>query len=514
MDRVIIFDTTLRDGEQSPGISLDVAEKLEIAEQLARLGVDVVEAGFPVASQGDFEAVEAIARTVRGPIIAGLSRTALADVDRAWEALRHAERARIHVFIATSPIHMEKKLRMTPEQVKAEVARGVARARSYTDNIEFSPEDGTRSDPDFMCAVLQIAVDNGASTLNIPDTVGYAIPDEFGGLIAYVRDQVRGDYVISTHCHNDLGLATANSLAGVAAGARQIECTINGIGERAGNAALEEVVLALQTRPTRFQSLGVEINTEELARTSRLVSRLTGYPVQYNKAVVGRNAFAHESGIHQHGVLSDRATYEIIEAKKVGAVGSQIVLGKHSGRHAFKDTLEKMGLNLQGDALNSAFLRFKELADRKVAITEADLEAIVVEELGSGYVSTYVLDTLEVRGGTGVTPTARVVLARSGEKVEASAEGDGMIDAACKAIAQATKVAEVRLVDFNVSSVTGGVDALGDVVVQVEAGGIRTSGRGVSTDVVEASARAYLNAVNKVVRLRERPVERADEVGP
>jgi 2-isopropylmalate synthase len=514
MDRVIIFDTTLRDGEQSPGISLDVAEKLEIAEQLARLGVDIVEAGFPVASQGDFEAVEAIARTVRGPVIAGLSRTALADVDRAWEALRHAERARIHVFIATSPIHMEKKLRMTPDQVKAEVARGVARARSYTDNVEFSPEDGTRSDPDFLCQVLQIAVDNGAGTLNIPDTVGYGIPDEFGGLIAYVRDQVRGDYVVSTHCHNDLGLATANSLAGVAAGARQIECTINGLGERAGNAALEEVVLALQTRSGHFRSLGVDINTEELARTSRLVSRLTGYPVQYNKAVVGRNAFAHESGIHQHGVLSDRSTYEIIDAAKVGVAGSQIVLGKHSGRHAFKDTLDKMGLSLQGDALNSTFLRFKELADRKVAITEADLEAIVVEELGSGYVSTYLLDNLEVRGGTGVTPTARVVLSRSGEKVESSAEGDGMIDAACKAIAQATRMAEVRLVDFNVSSVTGGVDALGDVVVQVEAGGIRTSGRGVSTDVVEASARAYLNAVNKVVRLRERPEERADEVGP
>ena len=514
MDRVIIFDTTLRDGEQSPGISLDVAEKLEIAEQLARLGVDILEAGFPVASQGDFEAVEAVARAVRGPVIAGLSRTALADVDRAWEALRHAERARIHVFIATSPIHMEKKLRMTPDQVKAEVARGVARAAGYTTDVEFSPEDGTRSDPDFLCEVLQIAVDSGATTLNIPDTVGYGIPDEFGGLIAYVRNQVNGEYVISTHCHNDLGLATANSLAGVAAGARQIECTINGIGERAGNAALEEVVLALQIRTGHFRSLGVDVNTEELARTSRLVSRLTGYPVQYNKAVVGRNAFAHESGIHQHGVLSDRTTYEIIDSKSVGAGASQIVLGKHSGRHAFKDTLEKMGLNVQGDALNSAFTRFKELADRKVAITEADLEAIVVEELGSGYVSSYLLDALEVRGGTGVTPTARVVLSRTGEKVEASAEGDGMIDAACRAIANATRLSEVRLVDFNVSSVTGGIDALGDVVVRVEAGGVTTSGRGVSTDVVEASARAYLNALNKLVRLRERPDQRTDEVGP
>ena len=326
-DHVKIFDTTLRDGEQSPGISLDVAEKLEIAEQLARLNVDIIEAGFPIASDGDFEAVEAIAKHIRGPVIAGLSRTGFKDIDRAWEAVRHAERPRIHVFIATSPIHMAKKLRMTEDQVKAEVAAGVARAKSYCDDIEYSPEDGSRSDPEFMRDVLQIAVDNGATTLNIPDTVGFGVPEEFGKLIAYVVDNVKGDYVVSTHCHNDLGLAVANSLAGVAAGARQIECAINGLGERAGNAALEEIVMAVKTRGDYFGEIEVGVRTEELARTSRLVARLTGYAVQYNKAVVGRNAFAHEAGIHQHGVLQDRETYEIIDAASVGQEAAQIVLG-------------------------------------------------------------------------------------------------------------------------------------------------------------------------------------------
>ncbi len=514
MDTVRIFDTTLRDGEQSPGISLDVAEKLDIAEQLARLGVDVIEAGFPIASPGDFDAVEAIAKGVRGPIIAGLSRTGLADVDRAWEAVRHAEHPRIHVFIATSPIHMEKKLRMTPDQVKAEAASGVARAKSYTDDVEFSPEDGSRSDPEFMCEVLRIAVDAGATTLNIPDTVGYGVPEEFGKIIEYVREMVPGDYVISTHCHNDLGLAVANSLAGVAAGARQVECAVNGIGERAGNTALEEVVMAIKTRPDYFGDVDVNVCTEELARTSRLVSRLTGYPVQYNKAVVGRNAFAHEAGIHQHGVLEDRETYEIIDAGTVGQEAVQIVLGKHSGRHAFRDALEKMGISIHGDALNGAFDRFKELADRKVQITEADLEAIVAEELGHGFVQGYEILSLDLHGGTSSTPVADVTLARNGDEFTASAEGNGMIDAACEAIAEATGV-KGRLLDFNVSSVTGGVDALGDVVVQLEADGMKASGRGVSTDVVEASARAYLNAVNKVVRLRARgEVGRSREVGP
>jgi 2-isopropylmalate synthase len=514
MDRVLIFDTTLRDGEQSPGISLDVAEKLEIADQLARLGVDIIEAGFPIASQGDFESVEAIAKAVHGPVICALSRTGFKDIDRAWEAARHADRARIHVFIATSKIHMEKKLRMTPEQVKAEAAAGVARAKSYCNDVEFSPEDGYRSDPDFMCEVCQIAVDNGATTLNIPDTVGFAVPADYAKLIEYVIENVKGDYVVSTHCHDDLGLAVANSLAGVAAGARQVECAMNGLGERAGNAALEEVVMAVKTRSDYFGGLGVNVKSEELARTSRLVSRLTGYHVQFNKAVVGRNAFAHESGIHQHGVLSDPETYEIIDATSVGQEAAQIVLGKHSGRHAFADTLEKMGLHVQGDALNAAFVRFKELADRKIDITEADLEAIVAEELGTGIVHRYSVHELEVHGGTVTKPTARVVLTSQDGKVEATGSGDGMIDAAIAAVRQATGV-EGQLSDFRVASVTGGADALGSVVVQLETDGLKVTGRGVATDVVEASARAYLNAVNKIVRLRERGGDvRERHVGP
>jgi 2-isopropylmalate synthase len=511
-NQVKIFDTTLRDGEQSPGISLDVAEKLEIAEQLARLGVDIIEAGFPIASPGDFESVEAIAHSVRGPVITALSRTGFQDIDRAWAAVQHAEHPRIHVFIATSLIHMKKKLRMTEDQVKAEVVAGVSRARSYTDDVEFSPEDGSRSDVDFMCDVLQLAVDNGATTLNIPDTVGYGVPEEFGALIAHVIDRIDGDYVVSTHCHNDLGLAVANSLAGVQAGARQVECAVNGLGERAGNAALEEIVMAIKTRRDYFGGVETGVRTEELARTSRLVSRLTGYPVQYNKAVVGRNAFAHEAGIHQHGVLEDRETYEIIDASTVGQEAAQIVLGKHSGRHAFSDTLEKMGLRLQGDALNQAFRRFKELADRKVQLTDVDLEAIVAEELGTGAVHRYAIASLDVHGGTQSTPVAKVVLTDGDGKVDAEAEGNGMVDAVIAAIATATGVAGTVL-DFKVSSVTGGGDALGDVIIQLQADGHTASGRGLATDIVEASARAYLNAVNKLVRLRDRaPRERT--VGP
>jgi 2-isopropylmalate synthase len=513
-DRVTIFDTTLRDGEQSPGISLDEGEKLEIAEQLARLGVDVIEAGFPIASQGDFEAVQAIARAVRGPVICGLSRTARGDIDRCWDAIEPAERRRIHVFIATSETHMQHKLKMSPEQVRAEAAAAVAHARQYTDDVEFSPEDASRSDFDFMCTVLQAAVDSGATTLNIPDTVGYGIPEEYAARLRTIRERVPGDYVISTHCHDDLGLAVANSLAAVAAGARQVECTINGLGERAGNAAMEEIVMALRTRPDYFGGVDTNIRAEELARTSRMVSRLTGYPVQYNKAVVGRNAFAHESGIHQHGVLEERTTYEIMDPASVGQGESQIVLGKHSGRHAFSDTLDKMGIHIQGDALNAAFARFKELADRKVQITDADLEAIVVEELGTSVEKAFELVSLSVHGGTNETPRATVVLTRDGEKVEVTSDGDGMIDAACKAIKDATEV-KGTLTEFNVSSVTKGVDALGDVVIQFESDdGVKVSGRGVSTDVVEASARAFLNAVNRVVRLRGANEHRDAETGP
>ena len=512
-ERLVIFDTTLRDGEQSPGISLDVHEKLEIAEQLARLGVDYIEAGFPVSSQGDFEAVQAIARNVHGPAIAGLSRTHLADVDRCWEAVKDADLSRIHIFISTSPSHMEHMLKMDRAQVLEETRSAVSRARHHTDDVEFSPQDATRTPLDFMIEVLQAAVDSGATTLNIPDTVGYGIPWEFGDLIRYVGTNVRGKYIISTHCHNDLGLATANSLAGIQAGARQVEVCVNGLGERAGNASLEEVVMATKIRADLFANFTNGINTEEINRTSRLVSRLTGYPIQYNKAVVGRNAFAHESGIHQHGVLSDRSTYEIIDAATVGQKGSQIVLGKHSGRHAFADTLKNLGLEVSGEALNAAFNRFKELADRKVEITDADLEAIVAEELGTANVDSFILDKLEVRGGTSSTPTAKVIISTRGVKLESEAEGDGMIDAACKAIAKATS-SDARLVGFNVSSVTGGIDALGDVVIQLEQNGSRVSGRGVSTDVVEASARAYLSAINRLARAKERSTSSASEITP
>jgi 2-isopropylmalate synthase len=403
---------------------------------------------------------------------------------------------------------------MTPDQVRHEAASAVAHARQYTDDVEFSPEDASRSDFDFMCSVLQAAVDSGATTLNIPDTVGYGIPEEYAERLRTIRDRVPGDYVISTHCHDDLGLAVANSLAAVAAGARQVECTINGLGERAGNAAMEEIVMALRTRPDYFGGVDTGIRAEELARTSRMVSRLTGYPVQYNKAVVGRNAFAHESGIHQHGVLEERTTYEIMDPASVGQGESQIVLGKHSGRHAFSDTLDKMGIHIQGDALNAAFARFKELADRKVQITDADLEAIVVEELGTSVEKAFELVSLSVHGGTAETPRATVVLTRDGEKVEVTTDGDGMIDAACKAIKEATEV-KGTLTEFNVSSVTKGVDALGDVVIQFESDdGVKVSGRGVSTDVVEASARAFLNAVNRVVRLQAINEPRDAETGP
>jgi 2-isopropylmalate synthase len=513
-ERITIFDTTLRDGEQSPGISLDVNEKLEIAEQLARLGVDVIEAGFPIASQGDFEAVEAIARSISGPVICALARTGFADVDRAWEAVQHAERRRIHVFLATSKIHMEKKLRMTEEQVIAEATAAVARAKSYLDDVEFSPEDASRSDFDFMCRVLQVAVDNGATTLNIPDTVGFAWPEEYATRLRGIRERVTGDYVLSTHCHNDLGLAVANTLAGVLGGARQVECTINGLGERAGNAAMEEIVMAMRTRPEVFDGMETGIRTEELAKTSRLVARLTGYAVQHNKAVVGRNAFAHESGIHQHGVMADKATYEIMDASSVGQM-TEIVLGKHSGRHAFRDALEKLGIHIQGDSLNAAFVRFKELADRKIDITEADLEAIVAEELGQSVdAGAFQLVSLEVHGGTTSTPSARVVLERAGEKVTAFGEGDGMIDAVCSAIKQATGIPAV-MTDFRVSAVTGGIDALGDVVVRAQHEDTKVAGRGLSTDVVEASARAFLAAVNRIVRVAATPsAATVEKTGP
>jgi 2-isopropylmalate synthase len=499
-DVVRIFDTTLRDGEQAPGIALTRAEKVEIAEQLARLGVDILEAGFPISSEGEFEAVREIASSVRGPVIAALARVTPGDIERAAEALRGAERWRIHTFISTSDIHMTEMLRMSHAQVLDAIREGVKLAVGYTDDVEFSAQDATRTELGFLLECFKVAVDAGATTINVPDTVGYAMPHEFGELVRRVRESLPDHVVVSTHCHNDLGLAVANSLAGIVNGARQVEVAVNGIGERAGNCSLEEIAMIIRTRG---QALGVRhrLNTREIMRTSRLVSSLTGYTVQPNKAVVGASAFAHESGIHQHGVLSNRATYEIMDPLEIGLEGNRIVLGKHSGRHAFADALAKLGIELEGERLNRAFARFKELADRKIQLTEQDLEAIVGEELGAGAEETFVLESVVVGGGTHLEPRATVHLRRGDEVIQESAMGDGLIDAAMGAIQRATGV-EARLVTFNVSSVTGGSDALGDVVVQLDVEGRRVTGRGVATDVVEASARAYLAAINRALQVK------------
>lgn len=499
-DVVRIFDTTLRDGEQAPGIALTRPEKVEIAEQLARLSVDIIEAGFPVSSDGEFEAVRDIASSVRGPVIAALARVVPGDIDRAAEALKGAERWRIHTFISTSDIHMKDMLRMSQQQVLDAIRDGVKQAVGYTDDVEFSAQDATRTELGFLLESFKVAVEAGATTINVPDTVGYAMPHEFGELVGIVRGSLPDHVIVSTHCHNDLGLAVANSLAGIVNGARQVEVAVNGIGERAGNCSMEEIAMIVRTRG---QALGVRhgLNIKEIVRTSRLVSMTTGYPVQPNKAVVGSSAFAHESGIHQHGVLANRATYEIMDPTAIGLEGNRIVLGKHSGRHAFADALAKIGIGLEPDHLNRAFARFKELADRKIQLTDQDLQAIVSEELGAAEQDAFVLESLQVAGGTHLSPTATVRLRRGDEVVEESAIGDGMIDAACGAIQRAAGV-EATLVTFNVSSVTSGTDALGDVVVQLDVGGRRVTGRGVSVDVVEASARAYLAAINRALQVQ------------
>jgi 2-isopropylmalate synthase len=496
---VRIFDTTLRDGEQAPGIALTKAEKVEIAEQLARLNVDIIEAGFPISSEGEFDAVREIATSVRGPVIAALARVTSGDIERAAEALKGAERWRIHTFISTSDIHLQDMLRMSHGQVLDSIREGVKLAVGYTEDVEFSAQDATRTELEFLLECFKVAVDAGATTINVPDTVGYAMPHEFGELVGTVREAVPDHVVISTHCHNDLGLAVANSLAGIVHGARQVEVAVNGIGERAGNCSLEEIAMIVRTRS---QALGVThgLNTKEITRTSRLVSMTTGYSVQPNKAIVGSNAFAHESGIHQHGVLSNRATYEIMDPVAIGLEGNRIVLGKHSGRHAFADALAKIGIELDQEHLDRAFARFKDLADRKIQLTDQDLEAIVSEELGAADGDLLVLESLQMGGGTHLSPTASVRLRRGEETIEESAMGDGMIDAACGAIQRAAGV-EATLITFNVSSVTGGSDALGDVVVQLEIDGRRVTGRGVATDVVEASARAYLAAINRSLRV-------------
>jgi len=518
MDRVIIFDTTLRDGEQSPGATLHTDEKLEIARQLARLGVDVIEAGFPASSPGDLDAVRRIAREVRGSAICGLARCIKSDIDAAWEAVKDAEKKRIHVFIATSDIHMQHKLRMTREQVVEATRQMVAHARSLCDDIEFSPEDAGRSDPEFVYQVLAVAIECGATTVNIPDTVGYTTPLEFGALIRGIRENAPGieKTIISTHCHNDLGMAVANSLAGVLEGARQVECTINGLGERAGNAALEEIVMALYTR-RQFFGLTTNINTIEIYPTSRMVSNYTGLAVQANKAIVGANAFAHEAGIHQDGILKNRLTYEIMDAKTVGLAQSTLVMGKHSGRHAFADKLEQMGYHLDKEQLNRAFARFKELADKKKVVAEADIEAIVSDEVFQPQ-EVYRLEQLQVSCGDQAIPTATVRLrAPNGEMITDSAHGTGPVDAVYKAINRIVGVPN-KLTEFSIKAVTEGIDAVGEVTVHIEAEtgehnglpinpqtGKKTrvfSGHGAATDIIVASGRAYMNALNKLLAIR------------
>jgi 2-isopropylmalate synthase len=499
-ERVIIFDTTLRDGEQSPGISLNTGEKLEIAHQLARLGVDVIEAGFPAASPGDFEAVRTIAREVHGPVIAGLARAHAADIERAADAVREAERPRVHTFISTSDIHITHQLQSTREDVKGSARAAVAHARSLVEDVEFSPMDATRADVEFTAEVLQIAIDEGATTINIPDTVGYAMPDEYARFLGRLYELVPAlrDVVLSVHCHDDLGLAVANSFAGVQAGARQVECAVNGIGERAGNASLEEIVMLLHTREADL-GFTTGVQTKEIARTSRMVSRLTGYPVQPNKAVVGRNAFAHESGIHQDGVLKHRSTYEIMDATSIGLEGNDLVLGKHSGRHALKSALQELGFQVDGQALNTAFKRFKELADRKKQVTAMDLEALVTDELREEMRS-YTLEWFDVDVSNRRPPHARVsVRSPEGEELVGDFTGDGPVDAIFRAINAATK-REARLREFRIDAVTGGQDALGEASVVLELAGQSASGQGVSTDIIEAAAQAYVRALANAER--------------
>ncbi len=506
-DKLIIFDTTLRDGEQAPGIALSPDDKVAIARQLAKLKVDVIEAGFAASSPGDFESVSRIAAEVKGPVIATLARTHPDDIDKAADALKRADRKRIHVFTSTSPIHMEQMLRMTPAQVLVAAREGVARAKRYVDDVEFSPQDATRSDPDFIVEVCRAAVEAGATTINIPDTVGYAMPEDFVELLTRVFTDVRGgneDVIISTHCHNDLGLAVANSLSAIHAGARQIEGAINGIGERAGNTSTEEIIMAITTRPDHFD-VEIDADTTEIFETSRLVSSLTGYPIQYNKAVVGRNAFAHESGIHQHGVLRNRETYEIMDPETVGQ-HSTIVLGKHSGRAAFADALGKLGISLTDDEFAHCFARFKELADRKGEISEEGIKAIVAAEttLDTGE---WTLTGIHVSGGSQDVPVATVTLERNGDTQVSKAEGDGMVNATFVALQDAYSI-PATLVDYRVSPLTSGADAMANVNVIIKVGAATYAGTGVSTDVVEGSARAMVSALNKAAY--ERTAE-ADE---
>jgi len=502
---LIIFDTTLRDGEQSPGASMTQDEKVRIAKVLERMKVDVIEAGFPIASPGDFEAVRAVASVVKHCTVCGLARATEADIDRVAEAIKPATSGRIHTFIATSPIHMKEKLRMSPEQVLERAVWAVKRARQYTDNVEFSPEDAGRSDVDFLCRILEAVIDAGAGTVNIPDTVGYNMPGQFGNLIKTLIERVPNSdkAVFSVHCHNDLGLAVANSLSAVLKGARQVECTINGLGERAGNASLEEIVMAVRTRQDVFQC-DSNIDTTQIVPASRLVSNITGFPVQPNKAIVGANAFAHESGIHQDGVIKKRETYEIMRAEDVGWATNRMVLGKHSGRNAFRQRMQELGIEFKSeDALNSAFSRFKDLADKKHEIFDEDLQALVTETGIEQSNEQFSLVSLRVCSQTGETPQADMVLMIDGQERKTSGDGSGPVDAAFRAIENVIN-SGCQLQLYSVNNITSGTDSQGEVTVRLEKGGRIVNGHGADTDIVIASAKAYINALDKIVTPEDR----------
>jgi 2-isopropylmalate synthase len=502
-NRVVIFDTTLRDGEQSPGASMNLEEKVRIATVLEELGVDVIEAGFPIASNGDFEAVQRVAATVRDSSVAGLARAAKKDIDRAWEALKGARRPRIHTFISTSPLHMKFKLQMEPEQVHQAIVDSVSYARKLCDDVEWSPEDGSRTEHDFLCRCVETAIKSGAGTINIPDTVGYAVPEEFGALITMLMNRVPNidKAIISVHCHNDLGLAVANSLAAVRAGARQVECTVNGLGERAGNAALEEVVMALTTRHDALP-YATGIHTEVITKASRLVSTITGFTVQPNKAIVGANAFAHESGIHQDGMLKHAGTYEIMTPESVGLTRSTLVMGKHSGRHAFREKLKELGFELGDNALEDAFQRFKALADKKKEIFDEDLTALVDDEIGRRN-DRIKFVSLQVIAGSKGPQRADLELEVDGRLVATTATGDGPVDAIFKAV-KALVPHEARLQLFQVHAVTAGTDAQAEVTVRLEEKGKTVNGQGADTDTLVASCRAYVHALNKLMTKREK----------
>lgn len=495
-NRIYLFDTTLRDGEQSPGVSLNVEEKLEIAQQLARLGVDIIEAGFPIASVGDFQAVKAIAETVRGPVIAGLCRATTGDIDRCWEAVCKAESPRIHTFLASSDIHLKYKLQKTREEVLEQAVRAVKYAKKYCSDVEFSAEDASRTDIDYLAKVVEAVIDAGATVVNLPDTVGYAVPEEYGLFIRSVMEKVPNmdKAIISVHCHDDLGMAVANSLSGIMNGAAQIECAVNGIGERAGNASLEEIIMALYTKHGFYQK-EIQVKYNEIYRTSKLVSNLTGMDIQANKAIVGNNAFAHESGIHQDGVLKERSTYEIMNAELVGVNRNNLVLGKHSGRHAFKERLLELGYELSEEELQQAFVAFKEIADKKKELNNDDLEALINDKIWS-IPERFSLEYLHISSGTSVIPTATVKLRIEKMVFEAAATGAGPVEAACQAVDKITDIYG-KMIDYKLNAVSGGKDALGEVISRIQIGEKTLNGRGLSTDIIEASVKSYINAINK-----------------